>query len=376
MFYEDHFGTIMFKLQYTFLFMALILLVEPAHAQRGRQGPTSVFAEEVFEREFSLKIEALGTLEPNEKVDLTLNTADRVTAIYFDDGQRIKAGKTLLSLAQREQLALVEAAEATLEEATRQLDRVLRLSDENAISQSEVDQANRNKNNASAQLRAVQSRLKDRVLVAPFDGILGFRMVSVGSYVKAGDIVATLLDDSEMKLEFSIPSTFLRSVTPGTSIKAFSPDLPNEAFTGTIATIDNAIDPVTRSIKVRAKLPNPDQILKSGMFMQVTLIAAPRQALSVPEEAIKPVGPEAFVFIADNSSGKTIATRRKVELGAREGKYVEILAGLENGQQVITEGIMKVREGSEVSIKAQSSILNKAQASTQISNIATDTAER
>ena len=188
-----------------------------AEAQRG-PGAASVFVSPVQETEFSMQIEALGTLEARESVDLTLNVADRVTAIYFDDGDRVTKGKTLLSLAQGEQAALVDAAEATANEARQRFERTQQLAKERTVSQSALDEAARDLSAANAQLRAVQSRQKDRVLVAPFDGVLGFRLVSVGSYVRAGDVVAELIDDSEMKLDFSVPSIFLRSVRKGTEV--------------------------------------------------------------------------------------------------------------------------------------------------------------
>ncbi len=338
----------------------------PANAQRGADRPANVFVEQVIQRDFSIRVEALGTLEPNEKVDLTLNAADRVTALYFDDGQRIKMGKTLLSLAQREQIALVEAAEATLSEAENKLNRANRLYEENATSLSEVDRARRDRDNASAQLRAVQSRQKDRVLVAPFDGVLGFRQVSIGSYVRPGDVVATLIDDSEMNLEFSVPSIFLRSLKQGTSIEATTSDLPGEIFTGSIAAIDNAIDPITRSLKIRAKLPNPDQILKSGMFMQVTLFAEPRTSPSIPEESVQPIGPETFVFIIADEDGEKIARRQKVELGARFDKYIEIVSGLNEGDLVVTEGIIGIKEGKKVQIRSATDVLPKSEDSNKI----------
>ncbi|MEQ3650866.1 efflux RND transporter periplasmic adaptor subunit [Hyphomonas sp.] len=341
-----------------FVLVALVLSALPAYSQGG--GPASVFVEPVQERSFAMRIEALGTLEPNEQVDLTLNAADRVRAIYFDDGDRVKQGKTLLSLAQREQAALVEAAEATLDEARRQQERLARLADQQAVSQSELDQANRNLDSAAAQLRAVQSRQRDRVLVAPFDGVLGFRMVSVGSYVKPGDVVARLIDDSEMNLDFSVPSTYLRTLAKGTAIEARTDDLPREIFTGTVASIDNAIDPVTRSVRVRATLPNPDRVLISGMFVQVTLVADPRQALSVPEEAIQPVGPRTFVFVVEAEGDQLVARRKEVTLGLRQEGHVEVLSGLMAGENVITEGIIRVREGAAVEVRDQSMLLPKA----------------
>jgi membrane fusion protein, multidrug efflux system len=335
-----------------------------AIAQRG--GPASVFAEEAAPFEFATEVEALGTLAPNERVELTLNAADRVTAIYFDDGERVRKGKTLLSLAQREQVALVEAAEADVEEARRQLERVTRLAEQNAVSQSELDEARRAFNAADAQLRAVQSRQKDRVLVAPFDGVLGFRQVSVGSFVRPGDVVAVLIDDSEMNLDFLVPSIFLRVLQPGSEIRAVTDDFPGEMFEGTVAVLDNAIDPVTRSIRVRAVIPNEERLLRAGMFMQVTLRADPRTSLAIPEEAIEPVGPSSFVYVVDRSVEPPVANRREISVGTRREGMVEVLSGLEAGETVVTEGLIRVRDGAPVVIR-DPSMLERDRSSTEVS---------
>ncbi len=331
--------------------VAALLLSGHAHAQRG---PATVFADRVEVRPFANRIEALGTLEPREEVDLTLSTGDVVREIYFDDGERVTQGKTLLTLAQREQIALVEAAEANEEEARRQLARIERLAADDAVSQSELDEARRNMQNATAQRRAVQSRLADRILVAPFDGVLGFRQVSVGAYVRPGDVVARLIDDSEMRLEFSVPSIFLSQLEPGLPIDARTDDLPGQTFEGTLTSIDNAIDPVSRSVRVRATLPNPDRVLKAGMFMKVELKADAREALSVPEEAILPRGPRFYVFVIEPENGTLIAHQREVELGLRHDGYVEVRNGLDAGDRIVTEGLIRIRDGSEVTIADES----------------------
>ncbi len=344
--------------------MLCLLGVASANAQSGRgenQSAANVFVEPVQSIEFYNNIEALGTLEPKERVDLTLNTADRVTSLYFEDGQRVSKGKTLLSLAQAEQIALVEAAEASEDEAIKQLNRAVQLANEDAVSQSQLDQARRNANAAKAQKAAVLSRLKDRVLVAPFDGVLGFRRVSVGSYVSAGDTIATLIDDSEMRLEFSIPSVFLRSLTLGTQIVAQTADLPAETFTGVITSIDNAINPVTRSVTVRATLPNEDRILKAGMFMTVELRANPRTALAVPEGAIEPRGPLSFVYVVDDQDGALFAKRVEVKPGLRSKGMVEIETGLEDGQMIVTEGLIRVRDGGAIKIEDKSMLSPRVQ---------------
>ncbi|MEL7545107.1 MAG: efflux RND transporter periplasmic adaptor subunit [Pseudomonadota bacterium] len=340
------------------MIMGLVALtfgaVPVAEAQRG---PASVFAETVETRPFATVVEAIGTLQPNEQVELALNSADRVTAIYFDDGQRVVEGQTLLSLAQREQLALVEAAEAEVEEARRQLERIDRLSDLQAVSKSELDQAQRDMDRASANLRAVQSRQKDRILVAPFDGVLGFRQVSIGTFLGPGDVVATLVDDSQMRMDFSVPSLLLRAVQPGTEVVALTDDLPEERFVGTVATIDNRIDPVTRAALVRAILPNEDRTLTAGMFMQVSVNADARESLAIPEESIESVGPEDFVYRVVDENGSLTARRVRVEIGARQDGYVEVTDGLNEGDTVITEGLIRVREGAAVVVRDISMLL-------------------
>jgi membrane fusion protein (multidrug efflux system) len=340
-------------------FAASLSLPADAQQRGGRGGPpaASVFVEPVREQAFATRVEAIGTLEPNERAELTLSASDRVTAVFFEDGQRVTRGKTLISLAQREQVALVQAAEADLEQARRELARLEPLARQGAVSQTELEVARRNANSAAAQVRALQSRQSDRVLVAPFDGVLGFRRVSVGSFVRPGDVVATLIDDSVMRLEFAVPSNFIRALRPGLAIEATTRDLPGNVFEGTVASIDNLVDPVTRSVRVRAMIPNADGDLRAGMFVSVTLLAEPRLALSIPESALQPIGPRTFVWVADQSGEQPVARRVQVEPGQREAGRVEILAGLSPGQLIITEGTMRVREGAPVIIRDQSILL-------------------
>jgi len=312
---------------------------------------SSVFAEPVRTQTFANRVEAIGTLEANERADLTLSASDRVTAVYFEDGQRVKAGKTLISLAQREQSALVEAAEAELAQANQELARLEPLAAQGAVSQAELEVAKRNSNAAAAQLRAVQSRQRDRVLVAPFDGVLGFRQVSVGSFVRPGDVVATLIDDSVMRLDFAVPSIFLGSLKPGLEIEARASDLPGLTFKGTVDSINNAIDPVTRSVRVRAMIPNEGGQLKAGMFVAVALLAQPREALSVAESALQPLGAETFVWIVADGPQGPVANRVKIEPGLRQDGRVEVVAGLQPGQRVVTEGALRLREGASLVVR-------------------------
>ncbi len=318
---------------------------------RGGGGAVPVLAETVGFRDFSTRVEALGTLEPRERVQLTANAADRVTAVYFEDGQRVRRGDTLILLANAEERALLDSAQATQAEARRQLERNERLVQDNAISTSELQRSQRDAESAEGQVRSLQARLGDRVLRAPFDGVLGFRMISPGAYVSPGQQIATLIDDSEMRLEFSVPSIFATGLKPGLEISAHTDDLPDRTFTGALTSVDNAIDPVTRSVRVRATLPNADGELKAGMFMTVDLRSEPRRSLYVPEISVIAEGPKTFVFAVDQSVQPPLARKTELELGVRERGYAEVLSGLEEGDVIVTDGILKLRPDMPVNVQ-------------------------
>ncbi len=334
---------------------ALALSAQNAVAQRG--GPASVFVEPVVEREFSNRIEALGTLEANERVDLTVNVADRVTGVFFEDSERVERGRTLLSLVQGEQAAQVEAAQATVNEARSVVERMRPLIEDGVVSRVQFDEARRNLEVARANLTTVQIQQSQRVLVAPFDGVLGFRRVSVGSFLRPGDLVTTLIDDSVMNLDFAVPSIAVREITPGLRIEATTDDFPGEVFVGEVQHVDNAIDPITRSVIVRAQIPNEDQALRAGTFMSVILKAAPSRGLAIPEEAVQPIGPRSYVFAAEPEGDGLVARRHEVTLGLRQDGVVQVMTGLERGDRVITEGIIRVRQGSPIVIQEKTLLL-------------------
>lgn len=336
-----------------FVSVALFLLLAAmtaADAQRG--GPAPVTVDEVRFVEFSERIEAVGTLFPKERVELSANVSDRVTGVYFEDGERVRKGQTLLVQAQIEQLAEIEGAEATVREAQNVVDRMAGLVEEGVVSGLQYDEAKRNLQVAQSNLTSVQARQKNRVLIAPFSGVLGFRQVSVGAFLNPGDPVATLVDDTAMFLDLSIPDLWLANIYPGLMVSAVTPSLPGQTFNGELVSVDNLIDPATRSLRVRALVPNPDQKLKSGLFMSVTLFAQPREALSVTESAIEPLGSKSFVYVAEKKGSETYANRVEVTVGARYNGRVEIIDGLSDGQLVISEGLIRVRDGRQVKIQA------------------------
>jgi membrane fusion protein (multidrug efflux system) len=317
----------------------------------GRNGggsPIQVTAAPVALREFASRIEDLGTLEPKERVVLTANAADRVTGVFFEDGQRVVRGKTLMTLVNEEESAQLESAQATAANAKLVFERNQRLAANDAIAQLELERTKSAYEAAVANVAAIQARLRDRVLVAPFSGVLGFRQVSTGAYVSPGQAVATLIDDSEMRLEFGVPSIHVANLRIGLPVEATTKDIPGRVFTGRITSIDNAIDPVSLAVKVRATLPNRDGALRAGTSMNATLMSQPRNSLSVPEISVVAEASKSFVYIVDQSKQPAVAVKTEVVLGARERGLVEVVSGLQAGDLVVTDGVLKLRPNAPV----------------------------
>jgi membrane fusion protein (multidrug efflux system) len=299
--------------------------------------------------EFADRVEAIGTLVANESVELTATVTDTISAIHFDDGDRVEQGQVLVEMTSGEEHAQLEEARATVNEAWRQYQRIKPLVSEGTAAKSLLDERKRDWETAQARLNAIESRLADRLIKAPFDGVTGLRDLSVGALVEPGDLITTLDDDRVMKLEFPVSATYLDVLQPGLAVEATSRAFPGRTFTGSVKSVDSRIDPVTRSVRVRALLPNPERLLKPGMLMYVELLKDPRSALVIPEEALLPLGEQQFVFIvaADNTVEK-----RELQIGGRRPGLVEVLQGLATGDQVITHGHSRATPGQAVSIIA------------------------
>lgn len=333
------------------ILLVVSLIVSSSFATGAAPPPPAVFVAEVKLAQFADRLEALGTLRANESVILTASVTETVTNIFFDDGDRVMAGKALLEMTSAEEHALLEEARATVGEARRQYERVKFLEAKGTAAKSLLDERRREWETARARLTAIESRLDDRLVRAPFSGVVGLRNISVGALVEPGDVITTLDDDSVMKMDFSVPSTYLEVLRPGLVIVARGRAYPKRSFQGVVKSVDSRIDPVTRSLVVRAVLPNDDRSLKPGMLMQVELLGNPRETLVIPEEALIPQGSKQFVLVVDEANGHTVV-RREVQLGGRRPGEAEILQGLASGEKVITDGAFKVSPGQAVIVHA------------------------
>lgn len=329
-------------------FFALFLLFSLAWGQQ----PVPVVVKEVRMDRFVDRVEALGTLRASETVDLTSTITDTVTAIHFEDGQRVDAGYVLAEMTNEEEHARLEEERSTLKETQQQYERIKPLVKRGAASKSLLDQRRREYETAQARFRGIQSRLKDRLIVAPFSGVTGLRNISVGALIAPGDLITTLDDDSVMKLDFTVPAIHLATLAKGLPVVARATSYGDQIFSGQVSGIDSRIDPTTRSIVVRALLPNPDRLLKPGLLMRVELLKNRRNVLVIPEEALIPTGQINHVLVVDQAAIPPIATRREVTIGARRPGEVEIVRGLVPGEFVVIHGTLRARPGQEVKVIA------------------------
>ncbi|PZO87723.1 MAG: efflux transporter periplasmic adaptor subunit [Micavibrio aeruginosavorus] len=325
-------------------------LAQEQKSPAARATPVVVAA--AYKDNFVDKVEAIGTLRANESITLTSTVTETVTAVNFTDGQRVQKGDILVEMTSGEEKALLDQQKALTNEASKQLERARGLAKSGAVSSAVLDERQREYTSAKAGLAALQSRLEDYIIVAPFDGVVGLRNLSVGALLQPSSVITTLDDDTVMKLDFSVPSIFLPTLQTGTSIKATAAGF-NEEFNGEVAAINSQVDEVTRSVAVRAIIPNPDAKLKPGLLMTVELARNPREAVAISESAIIPEGRKHFVLVLDESQNPPVVEKREVVIGTRRQGDVEITQNIKEGDKVVVQGTMMAKPGAPVTVTAE-----------------------
>lgn len=312
-------------------------------------GVTPVAVAKVERRELNDTIEALGTAYANESVTITASAAETISEIHFADGQEVKQGEVIAGLEQREEQAQLGVAKAHVEEHRRELARIESLLKNKAASQRDYDERQTLLKVAQQEIAEIEARIADRTLRAPFDGVLGIRRLSVGALVQPGAAITTLDDIHQIKLDFSIPATYLPALASGVPIEATTDALGTERFKGTIESVDTRVDPVTRAVLVRAILPNADNRIKPGLLMQVRVLGGTREGLVLPEESVLQRQDKHFVLVVQPETREV--EQREVDTGTRMPGWVEVKNGLEEGEEVIIRGISRVQPGQKVTVQ-------------------------
>jgi membrane fusion protein (multidrug efflux system) len=310
------------------------------------QSPIAVVTAPVRVARLSLETEALGTARANESIDVTAKVSNMVVAVHFAEGQHVRRGQVLVELDGKEARADLAVAEAALSESRSQFNRSRELYSTRVLSAAQLEQIEATLKANDARVASARARVDDTVIVAPFAGRVGLRRVSPGSLISPGTVITTLDDTSTIKLDFTVPEAYLPTLTRDLAIQARSIAYPGRVFTGKVGSVDSRVDPSTRSVIVRALLPNPEGRLKPGMFMTVQLSRGETDSLVVPEEALVPEAGDVFVFVVRDAA----VEKRVIKTGQRRVGDVEVIAGLTAGDEVVIEGTQKLRDGAPVSV--------------------------
>jgi membrane fusion protein (multidrug efflux system) len=319
--------------------------------------PQTVSTVTVTEQEWRPALTAVGSLTAVQGANLSLEVSGIVTEIDFRSGADVQKGQTLLRLRADDDIARLHALEATAELARINYNRDLRQFRAQAVSQATLDTDAATLKNDEAQVAAQQAIVDQKILRAPFSGELGIRAVDLGQYLSAGTAVVGLQALDTLFDDFYLPQQDLSRIRVGQNVTAAVDAYPGEAFPGKIVAIDSAVDPGSRNIEVRAALPNPEHLLRPGMFTTLSIDAgAPEQRITLPQTAVAydSYGNSVYVVVrkptAATGAPALFAEQKFVTLGATRGDQVAVLKGLKPGDIVVTSGQVKLRNGSPVVI--------------------------
>lgn len=316
----------------------------------------TVTAMKAVPQKWHSQIMAVGTVHAVRGADLSAEVAGVVEAIHFESGQDIKAGALLLELKAGDDIARLEALRATAKLQELNYQRAQGEFKAQAISQARLDDAAASYKSAAAQVAEQQALVNKKRVHAPFSGHLGIRAVDAGQYVGAGAKIVTLQALDPIHVDFYLPQQNLNSLKVGQTVSARSDTYPNLKFSGRIAAIDPKVDVDTRNVLVRATLKNPTRQLLPGMFVNVEIeTGSPVEYLTLPKTAIayNPYGETVFLLTPDvggenKADGSLVAKQVFVSVGPARGDQVAVLKGVSAGDQVVTSGQLKLKNGTPV----------------------------
>lgn len=327
--------------------------LKAGQAQEWEQAPLPVVAMQINPREVPLALEAIGTLSAVREVELSAEVAGRVSAIRFDSGAQVGAGTVLVQLFDGPERADRAAAQARAAFARTQVARSEELASSGAEPRERLEERRAQRDQALAEVRQLDARLTQKQVRAPFAGQIGLRRVNPGQYLNPGDPIATLTDLSRLYVEFALPQQNLALVKPGATVLLASDAYPERTFTARVNAVEPRIGEDTRNVTVQAIMPNPDRALRPGMYVTASLeLPAQNGALVVPATAIQTSAQGDSVIVIRGSDARKGGKAEYVPVmaGRRIGNDVVITQGLAPGDVVVTEGLLRVQPGADVTV--------------------------
>jgi membrane fusion protein, multidrug efflux system len=312
--------------------------------EAGNGMPTSVQGMVVSKENITNQIIITGNLMANEEIQVQPEISGRITDIYFSEGQYVNSGKLLVKLNDADLQAQLKKAEINLELAKQDESRKNQLLVIKAVSQEEYDQAATALKSAQADIELIKAQIDKTEIKAPFNGTVGLRMVSPGTFVSSGQVLTSFQQTNPMKIEFQVPEKYASTISTRSKVK-YTVEGLRDTFFANIYAIDPAIDLATRSFRVRGTSPNSQGKLKPGAFANVTLVLENiENAVMVPASALIPEIRGHKILVIEN--GKVAS--RLVEIGIRTDRRVLVEKGLIPGDTLITAGLLQLREGTPV----------------------------
>jgi len=333
---------IIFLLLSGFTLHLLFKTTVPQDQSRRADSSIYVTTDTVRSALLTRKVDALGTALAYDSARIVNASSDYLIELNIREGQPVKKGDLIARFNDTEERARIAELKALMTEQNRQLARLKNLTRTQASAQSLLDEQQAKVNATRAQLDALEARLSELVIHAPFDGVLGLRQVSNGAYLASGTELTTLDDISKIRVEFNIAERYLAALQTDMPVSADNIAYPGFVFQGKVKAIDPRIDPVTRSVKVHAVIDNADLKLRPGMLLNVHVELAKAQVVQIAEKAVMPLQSKHYVFVVE--AGDKV---RQVEIipGQRLPGVVEVVAGLNAGAEIVTEGSQKLRTG-------------------------------
>ncbi|MEW8532421.1 MAG: efflux RND transporter periplasmic adaptor subunit, partial [Candidatus Thiodiazotropha sp.] len=347
------------KLVFTLLGLAVLIGVptliklkqfETMGSAQMQMPPETVTSDRVRSARWPNTVSATGSLVAVQGVTVSTELGGKIEEIAFESGDRVEAGDLLVRIDVSAEVAQLRSAEAAAKLARINLDRNRDLRANKTVSQADLDTAEANYKQATAQVDNVRAAIAKKTIRAPFAGQLGIRQVNLGQIVDQGTPLVTLQTIDPIYVDFSLPQKRYAILKPGTDIRVTTDAAPEEHFMGKIIAVNPEIDQMTRSVRVRATLDNKGELLRPGMFANVVVLLPDEQeVLAIPATAVlyAPYGDTVFVIdeIEDEKSGdKQLLLRQQViRLGSAKGDFVAVETGLEEGESVVTSGVFKLR---------------------------------
>jgi membrane fusion protein (multidrug efflux system) len=331
--------------------------IQSAIAQAAYTPPpeavTTIVAQQVT---WPSTLSAIGTVAAVQGVEVSADLPGTVDRIAFESGKWVKAGDVLVELDTRQERAQLAAVEAQRDLAALNYTRMENLAKQGIISKSDYDTAAANQKETEARVGEIRATIGRKTIRAPFSGILGIRQVNLGQYLSAGDPVVPLQSLNPIYVHFGVPQHDASRIRMGTNVRITARDLAGVAFSGRVTAVDAVVDPSTRNIQVQSTLGNTQNKLRPGMFVQAEVgLGADSTVVAIPTTAINyaPYGDSVFIVTdLKDDKGKTYRGARQqfVKLGASRGDQVAVLEGVKPGDEVVSSGVFKLRNGVPVQV--------------------------